>query len=141
MIYGKIKDINFSLESNGTQNILTIIPYLIAACEGQTVIIDELDTGIHDLLIKGLLECVVPYIKGQLIITTHNTILINSMPTGSIYIFRANKNAEKTLISLDDFQERIQKNNNPQKKYLSGLFGGVPIISDIDFEELIDNLK
>ena len=63
------------------------------------------------------------------------------MPTGSIYIFRANKNAEKTLISLDDFQERIQKNNNPQKKYLSGLFGGVPIISDIDFEELIDNLK
>lgn len=141
MIYGKIKDINFSLESTGTQNILTIIPYLIAACEGQTVIIDELDTGIHDLLIKGLLECVVPYIKGQLIITTHNTILINSMPTGSIYIFRANKNAEKTLISLDDFQERIQKNNNPQKKYLSGLFGGVPIISDIDFEELIDNLK
>lgn len=141
MIYGKIKDINFSLESNGTQNILTIIPYLIAACEGQTVIIDELDTGIHDLLIKGLLECVVPYIKGQLIITTHNTILINSMPIGSVYIFRANKNAEKTLISLDDFQERIQKNNNPQKKYLSGLFGGVPIISDIDFEELIDNLK
>lgn len=141
MIYGKIKDINFSLESNGTQNILTIIPYLIAACEGQTVIIDELDTGIHDLLIKGLLECVVPYIKGQLIVTTHNTILINSMPTGSVYIFRANKNAEKTLISLDDFQERIQKNNNPQKKYLSGLFGGVPIISDIDFEELIDNLK
>lgn len=141
MIYGKIKDINFSLESTGTQNILNIIPYLIAACEGQTVIIDELDTGIHDLLIKGLLECVVPYIKGQLIVTTHNTILINSMPTGSVYIFRANKNAEKTLISLDDFQERIQKNNNPQKKYLSGLFGGVPIISDIDFEELIDNLK
>lgn len=141
MIYGKIKDINFSLESNGTQNILTIIPYLIAACEGQTVIIDEIDTGIHDLLIKGLLECVVPYIKGQLIVTTHNTILINSMPTGSVYIFRANKNAEKTLISLNDFQERIQKNNNPQKKYLSGLFGGVPIISDIDFEELIDNLK
>ena len=34
MIYGKIKDIDFSLESTGTQNILELIPFLISACEG-----------------------------------------------------------------------------------------------------------
>lgn len=140
MIYGKIKDIDFSLESTGTQNILELIPFLISACEGQTVIIDELDNGIHDLMVKSLLETVEPYIKGQLIITTHNTLLINSMPKESIYIFNADKDANKELISLDEFPDRIQKNNSPQKKYLSGLLGGIPITNDIDFEELIENL-
>ena len=78
MLYGKIIDIDFALESTGTQNILSLIPYFISACEGQTVIIDEMDTGIHDLLVKNLLECIFRYVKGQLIITTHNTMLINS---------------------------------------------------------------
>ena len=91
-------------------------------------------------MVKSLLETVEPYIKGQLIITTHNTLLINSMPKESIYIFNADKDANKELISLDEFPDRIQKNNSPQKKYLSGLLGGIPITNDIDFEELIENL-
>lgn len=142
MIYGKIMDIDFSYESTGTQNILTLVPYLISTCEGRTVIIDELDTGIHDLLVKNLLECISKYIKGQLIITTHNTMLIDSrVPHENVYIFNANKRAEKELIAMTDFEGRIHKNNNPQKKYLSGLYGGVPMPADIDFEELIENLK
>lgn len=142
MLYGKIMDIDFSIESTGTQNILSLIPYLISACEGQTVIIDELDTGIHDLLVKNLLECITQYIKGQLIITTHNTMLIDSLiPPESIYIFNVNKKAEKDLVPITDFAGRIYKNNNPQKKYLSGIYGGIPFTSDIDFEDLIENLK
>lgn len=142
MIYGKIMDVDFSLESTGTQNILELIPYLISACEGQTVIIDELDTGIHDLLVKNLLECIYKYIKGQLIITTHNTMLINSsIPSENIYILNANSKAEKELIAITDFSGRIHKNNNPRKKYLNGIYGGIPMPADIDFEELIENLK
>lgn len=142
MIYGKIMDVDFSLESTGTQNILTLIPYLISACEGQTVIIDELDTGIHDLLVKNLLECVSRYIKGQLIITTHNTMLIDSsIPNESIYILNANSKAEKELIAITDFVGRIHKNNSPRKKYLDGIYGGIPMFTDIVFEELIENLK
>lgn len=142
MIYGKIMDINFNVESTGTQNILNLIPYLISACEGKTVIIDELDTGIHDLLVKNLIECVSKYVKGQLIITTHNTMLIDSLiPKENIYVFNANSKAEKELIAITDFNGRIHKNNNPRKKYLSGLYGGVPMSADIDFEELIESLK
>lgn len=142
MIYGKIMDLPFSLESTGTQNILLLVPYLISACEGQTVIIDELDTGIHDLLVKNLLECIARYVKGQLIITTHNTMLIDSsIPSDDIYIFNANSKAEKELIAITDFDGRIHKNNNPQKKYNNGLYGGVPMFTEIDFEELINNLK
>lgn len=142
MIYGKIMDVDFSLESTGTQNILTLVPYLISACEGQTVIIDELDTGIHDLLVKNLLECIARYVKGQLIITTHNTMLIDSsIPSENIYIFNANSRAEKELIAITDFEGRIHKNNSPRKRYLNGVYGGIPMFTDIDFEELIENLK
>lgn len=142
MIYGKIMDVDFSLESTGTQNILTLVPYLISACEGQTVIIDELDTGIHDLLVKNLLECIARYVKGQLIITTHNTMLIDSsIPSENIYIFNANSKAEKELIAITDFEGRIHKNNSPRKRYLNGVYGGIPMFTDIDFEELIENLK
>ena len=142
MIYGKIMDVGFSLESTGTQNILTLVPYLISACEGQIVIIDELDTGIHDLLVKNLLECIARYVKGQLIITTHNTMLIDSsIPSENIYIFNANSKAEKELIAITDFEGRIHKNNSPRKRYLNGVYGGIPMFTDIDFEELIENLK
>lgn len=142
MIYGKIMDVDFSLESTGTQNILTLVPYLISACEGQTVIIDELDTGIHDLLVKNLLECIARYVKGQLIITTHNTMLIDSsIPSENIYIFNANSKAKKELIAITDFEGRIHKNNSPRKRYLNGVYGGIPMFTDIDFEELIENLK
>ncbi len=142
MIYGKLKDIDFALESTGTQNILELIPYFISACEGQTVIIDELDTGIHDLLVKNLLECISKYVTGQLIITTHNTMLIDSsIPHEDIYVFETNSKAEKELIAITEFEGRIHKNNNPQNKYLKGIYGGIPMASDIDFDWLVDNLK
>ena len=142
MIYGKIMDVDFSLESTGAQNILALIPYLISACEGQTVIIDELDTGIHDLLVKNLLECIVKYVKGQLIITTHNTMLIDSsIPNEDIYVFNANSKAFKELIAITDFDGRIHKNNSPRKKYLSGLYGGIPMFTDIDFDDILENLN
>ena len=142
IVSGAINIPSFSLESTGTQNILTLVPYLISACEGQTVIIDELDTGIHDLLVKNLLECIARYVKGQLIITTHNTMLIDSsIPSENIYIFNANSKAEKELIAITDFEGRIHKNNSPRKRYLNGVYGGIPMFTDIDFEELIENLK
>lgn len=142
LIYGKLIDIDFKLESTGTQNILDLFPYIISACEGQTVIIDEFDTGIHDLMVNNLLENISKFIKGQMIITTHNTMLIESdIPNEDIYVFNVNRNAEKELLAITNFNGRIHPNINPRKKYLSGLYGGVPIISDIDFEEIIDNLK
>lgn len=142
LMYGEMVDIDFELESTGTQNILDLIPYLIAACEGRTIVIDELDTGIHDLLVNNILENVTRYLKGQLIITTHNTMLIeSSIPKENIYIFHVDRNAGKELIALTDFNGRIHKNINPRKKYLNGMYGGIPISSDIDFGELIDSLK
>lgn len=142
LIYNRLIDIDFNLESTGNHKLLELIPYFVSVCEGQTVIIDELDTGIHDLLVDNLLNNLLTYIKGQLIITTHNTLLIESnIKKENIYVFNVNRNAEKTLIPITSFTGRIHKNINPRKKYLSGIYGGVPIISTIDFDELIESLE
>lgn len=142
MIYGKLRDIDFKKESTGTINLLGLIPFLIAACEGRVVIIDELDAGIHDILVYKILENISQYIKGQLIITTHNTLLMDSeIPKEDIYVFNVNKFAEKELIPINEFNGRIHKNVNPQKKFLSGMYGGIPFVSDIDFDEMIEKLK
>ena len=123
-------------------NLLELIPFFISACEGQTVVIDELDKGIHDLLVDKILDNIIDYIKGQLIITTHNTLLIESrIPDKDIYVFNVNRNAEKELVPITDFNGRIHKNINKRKRYLLGMYGGIPYMSDIDFDELIENLK
>lgn len=142
MIYNKLLDIDFDLESSGTQNLLDLLPYLISACEGQTVVIDEMDTGIHDLLINNIIINLAKKIKGQIIITTHNTLLLESkIDKSDIYVFDVNKNNEKELIAITDFAGRIHKNLNPRKKYLNGMYGGIPFISDIDFYDLLEKLK
>lgn len=141
-VYGKIIDIDFEKESTGTMNLLGLIPYFISACEGQTVIIDELDKGIHDLLVDKIIDNIIDYIKGQLIITTHNTLLLESrIPNKDIYVFTVNRNAEKELVPITEFNGRIHKNINPRKQYLMGMYGGVPYMTDIDFDELINNLE
>lgn len=142
LIYNKLTDINFDLESTGTQNILKILPCLLAACLGQTVIIDELDFGIHDVIVERILNSVKDCIKGQLIITTHNTLLLETdIPNNSIYVFNIDSLGNKLLLPITEFSGRIQNNLNIRNQYLKGMYGGIPFANNIDFDELIDGLK
>lgn len=141
-IYNKLIDIEYNRESTGTKNILKILPYLISAAKGKTVIIDEIDNGIHDLLMLKILENLSEDLKGQLIITTHNTLLLEEdfINKDSIYIFKVDENANKKLLSLNKFEGRIHPNLSIRKRYLKGLYGGIPFPMDIDFNELIEGM-
>lgn len=142
LIYGKIREIDFDMESSGTKNLLNILRYLISAYDGDIVVIDELDTGIHDILIDNILNSFASEIRGQLIATTHNTMLIESdeIDNESIYVFNVDKNGKKELFPITEF-ERIQNNHNVRKRYISGLYGGIPSSGELDFEDLIDELQ
>lgn len=141
-IYGRIIDISFSQESSGTIQLLEIIPYLLMCIEGDTVVIDEIDTGIHDILIHRLLSNMSDLIKGQLILTTHNTMLLDSdIDAQSIYVFYVDSEANKMLVPITKFENRTHPNLNYRNRYLKGMYGGVPIPQDIDFEELIEILE
>lgn len=142
LVYNNIIDISFDLESTGTQYLLELIPFFLAGVEGQIVIIDELDTGIHDLMINTILENLNHSIQGQIIITTHNTMLLESdLAKENVYIFNVDQNADKELVPLTEFEKRIHPNLNIRKRYLKGLYGGIPMTMDIDFDDLVDMIK
>lgn len=136
MIGGKVKSISSSLESNGTKRILGQFSTLIGALVGKIVIIDEIDNGIHDLLMKNIIMSIKDEITGQLIITTHNTLLLESLPKEYIYILTTDYNGNKTINSIKDYDIKIQKNNNARDLYFKGIFGGIPLTDYVDFEEI-----
>ena len=82
-IGGELKSIPVEIESEGTRRIIEEFSSLMGALKGETVIIDEIDNGIHDLLIKNIFESLLDKITGQLIVTTHNTLLLESSLSSS----------------------------------------------------------
>lgn len=136
MIAGKIRDISYKNESEGTKRVLSEINMLLAAINGDIVVIDEIDNGIHDLLMKNIINSLKDEIKGQLIITTHNTLLLEFLKKEELYVIRSDYNGNKEINCLNEYDIKIQKNHNPRDLYLKGLFGGIPMGDYIDFEEI-----
>ena len=140
-IYGNLIDVSYKLESTGTLHLLKILPYLLMSVEGTVVVIDELDTGIHDLLVENLLNSIIDSIGGQLIVTTHNTMILDSeIDPEYIYTFVVDRDAKKELIPIVEFENRAHPNLNYRNRYLKGMYGGIPNVADIDFDELSDIL-
>lgn len=132
MISGKIRDVLFDYESTGTKKTLEIINAMVAVMNGATVIYDEIDEGIHDLLMKSVISSLNSNAKGQLLITTHNTLLLETMDPQSAYVIYADCDGNKEARCCADYGVRVQKTNNMRNQYLKGMFGGIPYTSDID---------
>jgi len=123
-IGGEAVDISVKLESGGTRRLLKILPLLIDAIRGHIVIIDEIDNGIHDLLMYQILKSISETIEGQLIFTTHNTQLMNSINSSNVFILNTDRNGQKEIYALDEFG--VRSTNNISKMYLEGKFDGIP---------------
>lgn len=134
MIGGEIKSIPIEFESEGTKRIIEGFDALIGAIMGETVIIDEIDNGIHDLLMKNIILSIKDEITGQLIITTHNTLLLEILPKECIYILSTDYEGNKSINSIKEYGISIQKNHNVRDLYFKGIFGGIPTTSFVDFE-------
>lgn len=138
VINGSRRSINWKKESYGTFKLLLEIPYILDCLNGKTVFIDEIDNGIHDILMETIIKSLITDMKGQVIFTTHNTLLMNSLDPKYVYILDSDYKGNKTLNCVKDF-ERIQKNNSLRKKYLDGIYGGVPNSDDIDLNDIFNN--
>ena len=136
IIAGKTRVIPFGLESSGTQSVLSVLRAIIEAIDGNTVIYDEIDNGIHDLLMKNALISLQEEIKGQLIITTHNTLLLEGIDSKSAYVIYTDYDGNKEARCFDDYDVRIQTSNNQRRLYLNGVFGGIPYSSEIDYSRM-----
>ena len=137
-IYGELRDIDFELESTGTQSVLQLLPYMLITVEGSTSIIDEFDTGIHDLLVKNIITSLYDYIEGQLIMTTHNTLLMESgIPKESIYVINEIDNSNKEIKCILKYDNKIHVNTNIRNQYIHGKYNAIPENVKMDFGELI----
>lgn len=136
IIGGNLKSIPIELESEGTRRIVEEFDTLIGAIMGETVVIDEIDNGIHDLLMKNIILSIKDEITGQLIITTHNTLLLEILPKECIYILSTDYEGNKNINTIKEYGIKIQRNHNARDLYLKGLFGGIPTTSYVDFEEI-----
>lgn len=136
IIGGDLKSIPIQLESEGTKRIVEEFDTLIGAIMGETVVIDEIDNGIHDLLMKNIILSIKDEITGQLIITTHNTLLLEILPKECIYILSTDYEGNKNINTIKEYGIKIQRNHNARDLYFKGLFGGIPTTSYVDFEEI-----
>ncbi len=138
-IYGKIIDIDFKLESTGTQKLLRLFPLIISSMKKNNVVaIDELDSGIHDILTASILKSLFDDVKGQFILTTHNTTILESdIKKECVYIFNIDSEGKKILVPITNY-EKEHPNINFRKRYLKGIYYGIPIVSDIDFKDILE---
>lgn len=141
-IYDRIVNIDFKKESTGNQNLLYLLPFFISALEGNVIVIDEFDNGIHDLLTEKLILELFDVIgfKGQAIITTHNTRLMESDISKDLMFVLQYENSKKILKPFNEIV-KIQKNNNVRKIYCSGDLGGIPDVDLTGMNKLLDKLN
>ena len=123
-------------ESRGTQSLFFFSPFIKRAwLNGETLCIDEFDTGLHPLLVSYLVDLFNnPQVnKGdaQLIVSTHTTALLNLKKIRRDQIYFVEKNQETAcseLYSLDEFSPRTREDIN--KEYMAGRFGSIPDLGD-----------
>ena len=136
-IYGKIREVPAEFESTGTMRMMYVMSALLSCVEGRTVFIDEIDSGIHDLLMTSVMEQAIPEIKGQLVATTHNTCLMDALSAENVYVIGIDRDGFKEIRCVSSI-ERIRKKNSIRHKYYEGNFLGIPYVADLGLSELSD---
>jgi uncharacterized protein len=133
-VVGEISaDFDYSDESQGTQKLYALAgPILDIVAKGSMLVIDELDRSLHPLLVHQLVRTFQdPEINtrgAQLIFTTHDTSLLDASLLRRDQIWFAEKDEAQsaTLVPLTDFSPR--KDEAFERAYLTGRYGGVPVL-------------
>lgn len=140
-IYGKIRDLDFKLESTGTMSVVRFLPFMLITVKGSVAIIDEFDTGIHDVLVKSLITSLNDDIEGQLIMTTHNTLLMESeLPKEVFYTIEEISELDKRIDCILKYDNKININTNIRNQYIHGKYKGIPENVTVDFKKLTEML-
>lgn len=125
---------DLSDESSGTRNLLFVAgPVLDILSKGLTLVIDELDTSLHTLLVRELVRLFHrPEVNtggAQLIFTTHDTALLDAyglFRRDQVWLVEKDRDQASRLYSLLDFSPR--KNEALERGYLDGRYGGIPFL-------------
>ncbi len=122
-------------ESEGTQRLYGLIaPVLDCLRGGRVLVVDELDSSLHTLLVRRLIAMFqTPELNphgAQLIFSTHDTSLLDHTLLRRDQIWFTEKDADQAtrLYPLTDFSPRKQE--AWERGYLAGRYGAVPFFAD-----------
>ncbi|EHL3315623.1 ATP-binding protein, partial [Campylobacter jejuni] len=135
----QIKFLNFNDESDGTRKFFNIAGIWIDSLKkGNILIIDELNTHLHPLMTKFLINLFhnedLNKSNAQLIFTTHDTSILNQDIFRRDQIWFCEKQNKATkLYPLSDFEESEERRDktNLENDYLLGRFGALPYFKEI----------
>ena len=121
-------------ESEGTKKYFAILgPILSALANGYTLFIDELESRLHPVLTRAIVNLFhnseTNRLGAQLIFCTHDTHLLSNRLLRRDQIWFAEKSdiGASTLYPLSDFK-KVRKDDSLEKAYLEGRFGAVPLV-------------
>lgn len=130
---GEVVEFGLGDESDGTQKLFWIAgPWMDVLAKGRVLVIDELDTHLHPVLMHFLVELMhgsgTNPKNAQLLFTTHNTSLLDddSIRRDQFWFVEKKADNSTSVYPLTDFHPR--KKEALERGYLKGRYGALPII-------------
>jgi AAA15 family ATPase/GTPase len=129
--------LEMSEESGGTQKLFGLAgPWLDVLSNGRVLVIDELDTSLHPLLIRHLVgmfhDPAVNQKNAQLIFSTHDTSLLQRdvFRRDQVWLAEKDHHLQSHFYPLTDF--KVRKEENIERGYLQGRYGALPLLRGWD---------
>ena len=145
VIYDKFETDLMQEESAGIRKLFAILcPIIDIMVNGKVLICDELESGLHESLVYGLVNLFMDVKTqkfAQMVFTTHETGLLN------LDLFRRDqiwftelKNGDRStdLYSLSEIKN-VRKEENFGKGYITGKYGAIPMLN-LDFADIVSKM-
>ncbi len=121
-------------ESDGSQRIIDLLPEFLdisTAGSKKVYVIDELDRSLHThltrRLIEGYLATCCSQSRAQLLMTTHDVLLMDQqlLRRDEMWVAERDASGISNLFSFSEFKD-VRYDKDIRKSYLQGRLGGVP---------------
>lgn len=138
-IAGERREIPASSESDGTLSLISVLPLLLNSAGGGVSVVDDLGSEVHESLLADILDEMLPVLKGQLIFTTHNLSLLETLDPRCVTVIDVDTEGRRSANRIRDVVP-IRRGYNVRSMYLRGEMGGVPAIGRVDIDHIAERL-
>jgi uncharacterized protein len=125
-------------ESEGTKKLFSFAgPIIDTLRNGKILVVDELDARLHPLITCAIIDLFNskknnPH-NAQLVFTTHDTNLLSNkiFRRDQIWFTEKNRRGATQIYSLSDYKVTVRNDASFEKDYISGRYGAIPFIGDL----------
>ena len=131
-------------ESNGVRKLFAFLcPFIDIMVNGKILICDELEAGLHESLVYGLLKMFMENDAGkfpQIFFTTHDTGLLSLdlFRRDQIWFTELTEDRSTDLYSLAEIKN-VRKDENFGKGYINGKYGAIPMLN-LNFANVLSRM-